>query len=144
MMQLTWAGLCKRKFVQGVHLRICSGSGGFTLIEAVLAMGILAVGLMALASLQITAVKVNSAASKMTIGAHAGQNLLERLMGLPYDHADLAASEDSHELKDLPPGYTIEWRVAEAANAKMIRVKVVWGSGGRDKSFEFSGTKLRL
>lgn len=124
--------------------RIGSSSAGFTIIEAVAALGIFALGMMALASLQITAVKVNAAASKMTRATHAGQNAMERLMALPYDHSDLEASEEAHQLLESTPGYSVKWRVSEAESSKTIRVTVAWNSGIGEVSCELETQKINF
>jgi type IV pilus assembly protein PilV len=61
------------------HMHRFKDSGGFTLLEVMIALVILAVGLLGLASLQVMAIKGNSYGQQMTVASTLAQNQLEQL-----------------------------------------------------------------
>ena len=62
---------------------------GLTLLEVMIAVVVLTVGILALNAMQVSAIRVNSAAGNLTKAVSAGQGWLESLLGLPYDHEAL-------------------------------------------------------
>ena len=92
---------------------------GFTIIEVVIAMAIFAIGILAVASLQVSTIKGNSSARKMTDAVTLAENRLETMLNMPYAGiADGQATEGA---------YTISWSVAEnvvADNTKFLTVAV--------------------
>ncbi len=92
---------------------------GFTLIEVVIAICILGFALLALAQLQITAVRGNAFADRMTTAATLAQDRLERLRGLPYDSIVNG--------QDRSGRYTRQWNVEDntpAVGMKRVTVTV--------------------
>jgi type IV pilus assembly protein PilV len=71
----------------------CAKEQGFTIIEVLLAISILAIGLLAVATMQLSAIRVNSTANKVTTRATYAQDRLERLNALPYTHALLTDND---------------------------------------------------
>ncbi len=67
---------------------------GFTLIEVLVAMAVLAVGIMALQTMQITSIKGNARASRITTSALWATDRLEQLYVLPYRDTTLACADD--------------------------------------------------
>ncbi|MDL2275075.1 prepilin-type N-terminal cleavage/methylation domain-containing protein [Desulfosarcina sp. OttesenSCG-928-G10] len=72
-----------------------SASQGFTFVEVLVAMAVFSIGILGVAGLQIISVKSNASASTLTLGAMAGENQVERLMGLKYTDAALFAGTHS-------------------------------------------------
>jgi Tfp pilus assembly protein PilV len=64
---------------------------GSALLEVVVAISILAIGLLAIASMQVASIRGNHFASNVTEGSCFAADRLEKLLSLPYAHADLAA-----------------------------------------------------
>lgn len=57
---------------------------GYTLVEVLVALGVLGFGLLAVASMQVTAIKTNARASRLSQGITLAQAKAEELMNLPY------------------------------------------------------------
>jgi prepilin-type N-terminal cleavage/methylation domain-containing protein len=109
--------------------------GGFTLIELLIAISILTVGLLGVASMQVSAIRGNDFARAQTEAATAGMDLIEKLLRLPYDHADLAAGD--HADPSPPSGYTIGWNVTDNSplnNTKTVTVSTSWLDHGNVKT----------
>ena len=123
----------------------CNGAGpsGFTIIEAVIALGILAVGLMTMAMLQVTALSVHSAALQMDEATRAGHNLVERLLALPQDHPDLSTGDGERQLDTPSPGTRITWHITETTGTKTIGVEIRWQANGRDRRGTLRALKYR-
>ena len=113
---------------------------GFTLIEVLVAMTLLVIGILAVASMQIVSLGGNSHAIRVTEATTWAGDEIERIMSLPYAHADLTdvngngvdGLDDTDEVgkpADGGPvvhgGFTVYWNVAEVAPLKTIRVIVV-------------------
>jgi prepilin-type N-terminal cleavage/methylation domain-containing protein len=64
--------------------RKLAGNEGFSLLEVLISLSILAVGLLALALFQVTAIKGNSIASKMTAATQLTQDRLESFRRIPW------------------------------------------------------------
>lgn len=62
-----------------------SESGGFTLVEILVAMTIFAVGVLALTKLQIASMQGNTKANLVTSGTAASQSMMEELLSRNYD-----------------------------------------------------------
>ncbi len=114
---------------------------GFTLIETMVAIAVLSLGLLGIASMQLTAVRDNTGANRMTESGTLAQDKLEELMALPYDDPwleeagnppDLDSDGNTHQ-EVGPAGYTIEWEVTDDTpdpNTKLIKVMVTWRKTG--------------
>ena len=86
-------------------------SKGFTLVEVMVAMAIFFIGFLAVAQMQIKSVGNNAAARMQTEATALAVDRLERLSYLAYDHADLDALTNPHQVTD--GAYSIEWEVFE-------------------------------
>jgi prepilin-type N-terminal cleavage/methylation domain-containing protein len=85
---------------------------GFTLIEVMIALAIFAIGILAVAAMQINAVKQNSASRMQTEATAVAEQLMERLMALPYDHDLLSADLNHNPHQQTVGAYTINWTVS--------------------------------
>lgn len=115
----------------GTHMEKLKKEGGFTLIEVLIALTIFAVGLLAVAAMQVSAVKVNSTAGKITTLSTFGMDKVEELSALPYTNAQLTAGNYTDPV--TPDGYTVSWNVVNnipANTTKNITVTVT-GRGKR-------------
>ena len=115
---------------------------GYTLIEMLIAIAILSVGLLAVATMQISSIRVNDTARRMTRRATMAQDRVEYIMSLKYTHADLTSG--AHTDGSAPSGYTISWNVSMGGAlpplTKLIRVNVT----ERGKTTTMSNIKPRL
>ena len=115
---------------------------GYTLIEMLIAIAILSVGLLAVATMQISSIRVNDTARRMTRRATIAQDKIEYLMSLKYTHAELTSG--AHTDGSAPSGYTISWNVSMGGAlpplTKLIRVNVT----ERGKTTTMSNIKPRL
>jgi type IV pilus assembly protein PilV len=115
---------------------------GYTLIEMLIAIAILSVGLLAVATMQISSIRVNDTARRMTRRATMAQDRLEYIMSLKYTHAVLTSG--SHTDGSAPSGYSISWTVSTGGtlppSTKLIRVNVSHGG----KTTSMSNIKPRL
>ena len=68
---------------------------GFTLIEVLVAMVVLIVGILTLYTMQVTAVRGNVHANKLTQAATWDADQLERMLGLDYNSAALLKDTDN-------------------------------------------------
>ena len=107
---------------------------GFTLIEACVAISILSLGLLAMASMQVSSMNGNASAGFVTDGTTLAADRLEKLMALPYNHADLSAGD--HTDASPPSGYTVTWKVTDDSpydDTKTIDLTVTWDIRGVQK-----------
>ncbi len=67
---------------------------GFTLIEVIVAMAVLAIGILALQTMQITSIKGNAHANRLTTSSIWASDRLERIHALPYRDMSLTCADD--------------------------------------------------
>lgn len=91
------------KKLQTVH----KSSGGFTLIEVLVAMVILSIGVLALTSMQTAGMKGNSTANVLTVGGTWVASTIEEIFGTEYD--DLANGNTT----TVDGKYTVTWTVTD-------------------------------
>ena len=136
---------------------------GFTLLEIIVAISILTVGFLAVASMQVLAIKGNTSASGFTEATSWASDQMEKLMVLPFDHADLMDTdgdgtdqdangdgvdddEGNFGLEDVTANtadhqviqgrYIVYWNIAidiEADDTKTVNVIVTWTDHGIQK-----------
>jgi prepilin-type N-terminal cleavage/methylation domain-containing protein len=125
---------------------------GFTLIEVLVTMVVFSVALLGLEGMQITALQVNTIASRLTQGTTLAQDRAERLMALPYTDPTLADTTatgvfTSHTDPNPPQGYTIRWDVdtdVPSAGIKTINVFVTWRNRNASKTFSLAVQKSNV
>ncbi len=115
---------------------------GYSLIEILIAIAILSVGLLAVATMQISSIRVNDTARRMTRRATMAQDRIEQLMSLSYTHAVLTSG--GHTDGSAPSGYTISWTVSTGGTlpplTKLIEVKV--SERGKTTSMKYIKPRL--
>ena len=104
---------------------------GFTIIEVMIAVSIFAIGFLAISSLQFTSSKNNRTASEITQAATIATDRMERMMVLPYNHADLNPALNPHSVTQGK--YGILWMVTDSDlnfdgvnDAKTVIMTVSW------------------
>jgi len=108
--------------------------GGFTLIEALIALLVFTIGILATVSMQVVALEGNSIARNNTAAAAIAANVIEELRKLPFDHASLG--QGAHE-RGFVGHHRVAYTVQEAdilANTKTVRVTVAWNDGNTPRS----------
>jgi len=108
-------------------------------------------GLLAVANMQMVSTRVNAASTKLTEATLTTQEVVERIMSLPFDH-DLLEDENPEELgistthtypdppenygyPKLPAGYSIYWEVdTSSATTKTVYIVTTWGNIENQKS----------
>ncbi len=89
------------------------GSGGFTLVEVLVAMFILSVGLMAVAGLQTTAISGNSSAKDLTVAVQLAEEMIDRIGASggnsPWDYNGLDTS-NCNALSGRAQGDCNQWK----------------------------------
>ena len=137
------------------RIRNLKKENGFTLLEVIVSIAILTFGLLAVASMQITAIRGNDLASRITEASGWGQEKVEELSGLSYTDADLDHNANPHTEQNPPAGYTITWNVdkdpdldgdgfTDIPNVKLIVVTVTWQDKGHTKRAQLTCIKPEL
>ncbi len=97
---------------------------GFTLIEVLMALAIFAIGILAIASLQIRSINMNAAARMQSEATIVAVDVMERLMGLPYEHEQL---DESTGVQQSQVGvYTAFWQITDEAPVSWCKTIAVW------------------
>jgi len=107
---------------------------GYTLIEVLISLTIFAVGMLAVAGMQISAIRMNSTAGKLTNLSAWGMDKIEELSALSYSDPLLDSAGNPHQ--ERLGNYTIFWTVIDdnpLTNTKSITVTVT----GQGKRAEF-------
>jgi type IV pilus assembly protein PilV len=118
---------------------------GFTLLEVIVAISILTVGLLGLATMQVTSIKGNFFASRVTEGSAVASDRLEKLFALPYTHADLSGG--THTDPSPPAGRSISWIVTDNSplnNTKKVVMTVSWTERGVQKNLSMERIISRM
>lgn len=106
-------------------------TSGFTLLEILIALSIFAIALLAMVHMQITAMRTNAFANRVTTATTWAHDKMEELKGLSYSDSQLlvgthpAGSDPDPDLGN----YTREWMVQDnipVAGAKTVAVSVSW------------------
>ncbi len=135
-----------------------SDTDGFTLIEVLITMVIFAVGILGLAMMQLSAIKGNSIANRVTEASTVASDQIERIMTWDYNDGLLDENNDNtytlsngnevtfdgHEAG--PSGnYDVFWNVREntpRTGSKTVDVTVIWFDRGQRKELTMSTIKI--
>ena len=123
---------------------------GLTLVEVLLTTALLSMGLLAVANMQMVSTSVNRTSAKLTQATLTTQEVIERVMSLPFNHCML---EDDHEetghvtthpyppeecgtgYPEPPAGYRIHLEVdSTGENTKTVNLVTKWGPIENEKS----------
>ena len=124
-------------------------SGGFSLLEAVIAMAILAVGLLALAAMQLHAMQGGASGRRATEAAAIAQDRMERLQRQTWTSVTPTGGWTAPET-EVASGqsgltYAVDWRIRDvvAGFTRSIDVRVIWDEPGRaGRSVSISSIRL--
>ncbi|TRO80310.1 type IV pilus modification PilV family protein [Desulfuromonas acetexigens] len=140
-----------------MYPKLLSDSSGFTLIEVLITLVIFAVGILGLALMQISAIKGNSVANRVTEAANIASDQIEQIFS--WDYNDNRLEEDTNGTYTLTNGadqvadghrldaggnYDIIWNVQEntpVADSKTVAVTVIWFDKGQSKALILSTIK---
>jgi prepilin-type N-terminal cleavage/methylation domain-containing protein len=128
-----------------------NNTGGFTLVEIMIAISIFTIGILAIASMQISAINGNDSANNLTGATTWAQDKIEELLAIPY--ANLVSGGPINQ-----GIYTISWTVnscpaaipaagncpavnCTVPNTKLIIVTVAWQERRANKSICFTNAK---
>jgi type IV pilus assembly protein PilV len=78
---------------QGRPRGASNNTGGYTLIELLIAIAIFSIGILGVYAMQIKSVKENAVGRDVTEKATWAMDRIEELIALPYDDADLAVGD---------------------------------------------------
>lgn len=103
-------------------------SGGFSLIEVLIALVILAISLLALAGLMATTVKNNSFGGHMTEASTFAQDKLEEFRAIRWDDVQVTPPGPDTDNRSGSTGiaYTRNWTVVQNGNVKTVTIRVNW------------------
>ena len=121
-------------------------SGGFTLIEVVVAMGILATGLLAVSAAQLYAMRGGRAGRHTTDAAEVAQSQVETFQRMDWSDPGLAPtggwspaggqavdrSVSTTGAPEVEQSYLVSWRIVNVGTyLKTIDVRVTWSEPNR-------------
>ncbi|EIM63100.1 prepilin-type N-terminal cleavage/methylation domain-containing protein [Desulfobacter postgatei] len=114
---------------------------GFTLIESLIAMFVLAVGILALNTMQISSIRGNTSANKLTVASTLAGNSYERLLNVSYNDSTMDPATNPHSDAELTglqlPSHvsSVSWNVTEWTNSDGVDND---GDGVTDESDELN------
>lgn len=124
-------------------MTILKNDQGFTLIESLIAMFVLAIGILALNTMQISSIRGNTTANKLTVTSTLAGNSYERLLNISYDDSTMDTDPASNPHSDaeltglqLPSHVSsVSWNVTEWTNTDNLDND---GDGVTDESDELN------
>lgn len=127
-----------------MRMKTLQSESGFTLIEALIAMAVLTIGILTLFTMQITSIKGNTTANRLTIASSAAVDSYERLLQVGYNDATMDDAANPHDESEfanfsLPARVSsVIWNVTEWTNGDTVDND---GDGMTDEGDE-TGIKL--
>jgi len=114
----------------GVNRKI-ENNAGLSLVEVLIALSVLSIGILAVASLQFSSEFLSRNSADITNASNLASDQMERLMLLPFTHADLTPGTVS----GTSGKYSIRWDVADVDlnsdgvyEVKTISLTVRWNN----------------
>ena len=104
---------------------------GFGLIEVAIALVVLAIGVLGLASLMPAGTRSTARSGDQTPASELTSKVAERLLAVPWSHADLTAGTHNDTTYPWPGGYYVSYVVEDdqpIANCKRITITTHWPS----------------
>ena len=95
----------------GIETTSTKNSGGFSLIEILVALAILSFVALGIAGLFTHAIKSNASGHDYAVLASEARFALETLQALPFDHTDLLMSGSPHTMAPVNLKFTITYNV---------------------------------
>jgi type IV pilus assembly protein PilV len=122
---------------------------GFTLLEVIMAVSILTIGLLAVASMQVSAIRGNSISREYTESTDRVQDVVEKLLSLDINAAQLTAGDHTEGELGLSTTdkYSVIWSVQNntpISKVKTISVTVQWKVGAATKRHSFALLRNRI
>ncbi len=120
---------------------ILKNNQGFTLIESLIAMLVLTIGILAVNTMQISSIRGNTSANKLTVASTLAGNSYERLLNVSYNDSTMDPATNPHsdaELSGLQlPSHvsSVSWNVTEWTNSDGLDND---GDGVTDESDELN------
>ena len=117
---------------------------GFTLIEVLVTLIIFSIGILAIALMQTMAIMANYSSRTYTEAITWAEYIMEDLINLDYDHADLDPASNPHQ--KVQGSYTISWNIMEDSiieNTKNVDIRVVWNDGIKLRTISIECVKAR-
>ncbi|MGM0656260.1 MAG: prepilin-type N-terminal cleavage/methylation domain-containing protein [Thermodesulfobacteriota bacterium] len=120
---------------------ILKNNQGFTLIESLIAMFVLAIGILAVNTMQISSIRGNTTANKLTVTSTLAGNSYERLLNVSYDDPTMDPATNPHSDAELTglqlPSHvsSVSWNITEWTNSDGIDND---GDGFTDESDELN------
>lgn len=133
---------------------------GFTLIEVLISLFIFMVGILGVGMMQLTAIKGNSVANRISEATTFASDLTERMMLWDYDDPQLSEDNnvtytlwngedfisDGHLSAPANGNYDAYWEVIDNTpqpDSKTIDLSVIWVDKGVQKTVQLSTVKIR-
>ena len=122
-------------------MNILKNKQGFTLIETLIAMLLLAIGILAVNKMQITSIRGNTTANKLSVSSTLAGNSYERLLNVSYDDSTMDPAANPHSGAELAglqlPSFvtSVSWNVTEWTNTDGVDND---GDGITDESDELN------
>ncbi len=100
-------------------------TGGYTLIEVLIALAIFSIGILAVGTMQLRSTGGNTNARIGTEASVWAQDTVETLMLLPYTNTDLDTATNPHQV--IEGLYTVVWNVYDSAGGATPGGYPLWG-----------------
>ena len=148
-----------------MHVRSVSNRNAFSLVEVLIAIAIFSIGILAVVSLQVSSMNLNASSRRLTEATALASERMERLLTVPYNHANLMDSQNEGDHGHGENGlgfigengneadfqetigiYNVFWNIAENQfinNTKTLRVIVVYNNLGEQRQVVLQHVKNR-
>lgn len=118
---------------------LLSDKSGFSLIEVIIAISILAIGILTVTSLQVSAIRGNSSANKITAATTLADQRMEALKSTGF----LSLANTSWTAAETIGIFSRQWQITTTGNLKQIDVRVTWADMGVSRQVNISSYLAR-